>query len=247
MWKKIKDIYNKHSVIFVVVLVIIAAIVLYKIISSTLSDPFWNIIDGASNLVGFITLGISFRTWIMVQNLRKKSIVAKYPKEMEKGIILVMDLGKSNILPQVMDYCNEHLQSIVSSKFDYPQRFDDINKKFSENEFHISCPGEQYGRTVLVSSNELNLSNENITDHFYHILGELKSALQDNVVATIHVFYRGPLVLPFYIGEIFSNSFSTYIYYHLSAPAGSNHADSGYVLSGIMNSNYYLKDNTADV
>lgn len=198
-------------------------------------DPFWYFMDNTSNLISLVQLAVAIVTWFAVLRLQQHTVVSTYPSEMNRSIILVFDIGNSNILEQVRTFClnDPKLSEIVNSSFQYPERFNEINKRLDCGDFEISC-AEHAGRTVLVSSPDLTI-DESTTQHFYQVLGELKKELQANAGTTLHIFYKGPTVGSFYIGEIFSNTFPTYIYYH---PTDGNGPE--YIMSGMMDSKKYL-------
>ena len=85
---------------------------------------------------------------------------------------------------------------------------------------YIGCSETEYGRFAPQ------------TRPISFAICSLEQALHINGISNLHLFYMGPVVVPFYIGELLSNRFNVYIY---------KYEKGAYEFSGLMNHLDYMR------
>lgn len=196
-------------------------------------------LDSISVLTGTFTTILAFSTWLSLQRLSHRKIEGP-PVAAEDAAILIIDIG-INIKQNVIKYCTdkENLQDVISGNgFQKPQVFDTINGKIGSYGFSIEQPDSSQ-RVLYVSrqtpfdSSELAMLASNI----YGVFGIIDSALRENGVGTLHIFYGGMAAIPFFIGELFSNRYDAYVYHYQTSKMdeGTKKAGKSYYYCGQMN------------
>lgn len=196
-------------------------------------------LDSISVLTGTFTTILAFSTWLSLQRLSHRKIEGP-PVAAEDAVILIIDIG-INIKQNVINYCtyNENLQDIIAgSGFQKPQVFDTINRKIGNYGFLIEKPDSSQrilhvSRQTPFDSSELDMLASNI----YGVFGIIDSALRENGIGTLHIFYGGMAAIPFFIGELFSNRYDAYIYHYQTTKTdeGTKKTGKTYYYCGQMN------------
>ena len=154
-----------------------------------------------SGILQVITTALAVTAWLSAQKmLNEHNQMIRSIKENAESVVLVIDIGKKDIDGQVESFVNEASQEIILKgsipdgfAADYSKRFVTISgKDMPENE---DAAGKY--RTDFVDS-----------------VTAVASFLRQKGVTDIHLFYQGPLVLSYYLGEIFKNNFNVANYHH---------------------------------
>lgn len=127
------------------------------------------------------------------------------------------------------------------SGFEKPRLFADVNKGIKFTEYTVDVPKpDRRIITVTRPAIEINKDGydtqfeETIKDpawQFYKAFKMIDGALHENGISELFIFYAGPVFIPFFMAELFSNHYKANIYHYV--PSG---ADSGtYEYVGVMN------------
>lgn len=192
-------------------------------------------LDSVSVITGTFTTILAVTTWFSLQRLRKNA-AGTISSAGEDAAIVIIDIGM-NIYQNVMIYCNskkEFAQVLNGEGFLEPKLFEAINGNTGLSGFVI----EQIhpGQRVLHVSRPNNIDGTELPflgTYLYTVLNTVDRALRENGIGTIHLFYGGMAVVPFYIGELFGNRYDVHIYHWQK----SKKEDGGttYVYCGQMN------------
>lgn len=198
----------------------------------------FSIITGADYMGVLETIGVfvtlltgvfALATWISVQRLRSARPVV--PVNTGTGsAILIIDIGKGNIEGNVLTYCkgNELFSDMLNGSGFRDQRiFRDVNQEIEFTGYMINELPAQ-GRVVHISrANIEDKEIEGSASQIYQAFSWVDKALHKNGISELHVFYAGPVIIPFYLGELFSNRYNIYIYKYLNKDNNKTYTYSG--------------------
>lgn len=187
-------------------------------------------------LTGLFTTVLAAMTWFNVQMLR--SAKPMEPGETGQGAaIVIIDIGIRDIEGDVIAYCETQdlfKEMLCGNGFRNRQAFGDINSQIRGSGYKINDVDED--RRVIILSRALIENTEDSASQIYQAFGWLEKALHKNGISDLHIFYSGPVVIPFYIGELLSNRFNVFIYKYLGTPGKET-----YTYSGMMNHLEYME------
>jgi hypothetical protein len=212
--------------------ILVTAVVMgiIAIVARLLSGSFFVIINNVNQLTSLFVVILSASTWIGVQRLRNSR-----PKTGSDSAIVIIDIGKIQIEGDVRVYCEkeETFRGMMhGAGFRRKEAFEELNDSIGGTGFAVG-EIEADERVVVMSRGRLQ-EIADTAEHVYKAFRGLASALHQNGISDLYIFYAGPVVVPFYIGELLSNQFKVYIYKY----PGSN--GSKYDYSGLMNHLEYL-------
>jgi hypothetical protein len=212
--------------------ILVTAVVMgiIAIVARLLSGSFFVIINNVNQLTSLFVVILSASTWIGVQRLRNSR-----PKPGSDSAIVIIDIGKIQIEGDVRVYCEkeETFRGMMhGAGFRRKEAFEELNDSIGGTGFAVG-EIEADERVVVMSKGRLQ-EIADTAEHVYKAFRGLASALHQNGISDLYIFYAGPVVVPFYIGELLSNQFKVYIYKY----PGSN--GSKYDYSGLMNHLEYL-------
>ena len=242
--------------LFLPVAIIIAFLLITRSITFGKPEKEWMaLLNQMGVFVTLATGAFAFSTWLNVQRLRS----ATPPPPGKAGddvAILVIDIGNNNILGNVCMSCesNDNLRGLLSgTDFLDKNSILSINSRIKPYGYQVDVPT---GTRIISVTGEYAIDNDEIAQKVYRTFSWIDRALHKNGISVLHVFYRGPVVVPFFLGELFSNSFATYVYKYVpgsdennsTEPKSSgteesmeNKSDSGsYCNCGIMNHIKYV-------
>lgn len=179
-------------------------------------DDFFN---QSGVFVTLFTAAVTLSTWFNVQRLRSAKPFSP-GRAGDTAAILVIDIGHKDILGTVCMSCarDDKLRSMVNDTgFSDEASITSLNSKINSNGYRIDIPSGT--RIISVISNYAS-DTEEIAENVYRTFSWLDRALHKNGISELHVFYSGPVVVPFFLGELFSNSFATYIYKYVPGTSG---------------------------
>lgn len=211
--------------------ILLVVIVAAKLIGSETFD----LLNAANLLTSLFTTVLAAFTWIGIQKLRNTK--PRVPKTVgSDSAIVIVDIGNLNIAEDVRTYCeNEETfyGMLHGAGFRNKDAFEDANNQIDGSGFEIEGvrPTE---RVVVLSRGPLREVTDT-AEHVYKAFGSLDAALHLNGISDLYIFYAGPVVVPFYIGELLSNRFRVYIYKYLGGDGDK------YTFSGMMNHLEYMK------
>jgi hypothetical protein len=212
--------------------ILVTAVVMgiIAIVARLLSGSFFVIINNVNQITSLFVVILSASTWIGVQRLRNSR-----PKPGSDSAIVIIDIGKIQIEGDVRVYCEkeETFRGMMhGAGFRRKEAFEELNDSIGGTGFAVG-EIEADERVVVMSKGRLQ-EIADTAEHVYKAFRGLASALHQNGISDLYVFYAGPVVVPFYIGELLSNQFKVYIFKY----PGSN--GSKYDYSGRMNHLDYL-------
>lgn len=193
------------------VAIIIGFLLITYIISIRTNIKWVDFLNQAGVFVTLATAALAFSTWLNVQRMRS----AKPPlpgKAGDNAAILVIDIGKKNILGNVQMSCssNDKLKGLLSGTgFSNTKSILDLNSQIKSYGYQVNVPNES---RIISLTGDYAPDNEEIAQDVYRAFSWIDRALHENGISVLHVFYSGPVIVPFFLGELFSNSFAIYIY-----------------------------------
>ena len=187
------------------------------------------------SVVTLFTFVLSLSTWLKIQSLRSSKPVVPASSSTDTAIV-VISIGNADITDPVITYCNKEntkYRGILSGAgFRNPEAFYTADEEIKDSGYTISCRGED-SRIVVLSRDQIEYERvPDTAEQIYKAFGGLEQALHINGVSNLHLFYMGPVVVPFYIGELLSNRFNVYIY---------KYEKGAYEFSGLMNHLDYMR------
>ena len=216
--------------VYVVIVLVIAALAKFNGMKTG------ELLSTINILTGLFTTVLAAMTWLNVQMLRR-TLPPDPPEGGQGAAIVIIDIGNGNIEGAVFDYCETQdlfKEMLHGSGFRNRQVFDDINSQISGSGYLVNGIGEDRRAIILARAPIENA--EDSASQIYQAFGWLEKALRENGISDLHIFYFGPVIIPFYIGELLSNRFNVYIYKYLSAPGKGT-----YTYSGLMNHLEYME------
>jgi hypothetical protein len=216
--------------------ILVTAVVMgiIAIVARLLSGSFFVIINNVNQLTSLFVVILSASTWIGVQRLRNSRPKVPTTPGSDSAIVII-DIGKIQIEGDVRVYCEkeETFRGMMhGAGFRRKESFEELNDSIGGTGFAVG-EIEADERVVVMSKGRLQ-EIADTAEHVYKAFRGLASALHQNGISDLYIFYAGPVVVPFYIGELLSNQFKVYIYKY----PGSN--GSKYDYSGLMNHLEYL-------
>lgn len=200
------------------------------------------------SVVSIFTAILAFLTWLNIQKLQ----YARPKKPVKAGnmsAILIVDVGNNGIYGNVIDYCekDDNIVGILEGVgFKNPKLFIDINERIADTGYKVSITEfndlNQNKRILNVTGPKIE-KNENDTEpmatindpirQLYKAFGLIDKALHENGISELHVFYRGPVFIPFFLAELLSNQYKVYIYQYM-LPSNKSNTET-YEFMGVMN------------
>lgn len=179
-----------------------------------------------SSVVSIYTALLAFFTWLNLQKLRYT--VPESPTSTGSfSAILVVDIGERNVWGNVKNFCSDEdsLKGIMQDTgFNNAKHITDINEIIKDTTYTIEIPIPEK-RIINVKcpfiedkeyESEIEKSINDPARRFYKVFNLLNSALHENGISDLHIFYGGPVFIPFFLGEIFSNNYKLYIYRYIT-------------------------------
>ena len=211
------------------------AVLVITIVAFILKMEWTELLNTIVSVVTLFTFALSLSTWLKIQSLRSSKPVVPALPTMDTAIVII-SIGNIVITDQVIAYCNKEssrYRGILSGAgFRNPEAFHAADDEIKNSGYTISCRGED-SRVVVLSRKQIE--NEHVPDtaeQIYQAFGSLEQALHINGISNLHLFYMGPVVVPFYIGELLSNRLNVYIY---------KYEKGTYEFSGLMNHLDYMR------
>lgn len=193
-------------------------LILFLIARITRND--WDsFLNQSGVFVTLITAAVTLSTWFNVLRLRS-AIPLPPDRAGDTAAILVIDIGHKDILGTVRLSCarDYKLRSMVSETgFSDEASITSLNSKINSYGYRIDIPN---GTRIISVTSRYASDTEKLAEDVYRTFSWLDRALHKNGISELHVFYSGPVVVPFFLGELFSNSFATYIYKYVPGTAG---------------------------
>ncbi len=200
------------------------------------------------SVVSIFTAILAFLTWFNVQKLQ--SARPKKPaKAGNMSAILIVDVGGNGIFGNVINYCKKDdsmVDILEGVGFKNPKLFIDINERIADTGYKISIikpeNSNQDKRILNVTisiiekieyGTEMEATLNDPARQLYKVFGLIDKALHENGISELHVFYRGPLFIPFFLAELLSNQYKVYIYQYL-LPSNKDNPGT-YEFMGVMN------------
>lgn len=239
IWKKLP--FRLRTIlppILVFFLVLIAIIVMALFLKTPLSES----VGVVASFVSIFTAILAFLTWYNLQKIQyarpRKSVSAD-----SNSAVLVVDVGEKNIWGNVIRYCeaeNRFSAIMQGTGFEYPGLFSDANEGIKITEYKIDVP-KQDRRIIKVTRPNIIIKRgydtkfeEQIKDpawQCYKAFKMIDGVLHENGISELHVFYAGPVFIPFFIAELFSNQYKVNIYHYVPSSAETG----TYEYIGVMN------------
>lgn len=196
-------------------------------------------LDSLSVLAGTFTTILALTTWVSLQHLRRNENITPTSAG-DDAAILIIDLGM-NITQNVISFCtgkDEFKQVMDGNDFPRPQSFEIINKDNNNSGFYIDdlLSGKRIlhiTRTSPIDSSEL----QSLGSMIYSTFDKVDSALRENGIGTLYIFYAGMAAIPFFLGELFGNRYDVHIYHYQGSGSTGSTSSGGrtYYYCGKMN------------
>ena len=200
------------------------------------------------SVVSIFTAILAFLTWFNVQKLQ--SARPKKPaKAGNMSAILIVDVGGNGIFGNVINHCKKDdsmVDILEGVGFKNPKLFIDINERIADTGYKISIikpeNSNQDKRILNVTisiiekieyGTEMEATLNDPARQLYKVFGLIDKALHENGISELHVFYRGPVFIPFFLAELLSNQYKVYIYQYL-LPSNKDNPGT-YEFMGVMN------------
>ena len=223
--------------LFLPFLLLLATLILVYFYAKRKEADWMTLLGYLSVIVTLITGELAFLTWLKIQRMR--SAGSLFPEQAgDNTAILIIDIGDSSIEGNVLSFCQESgkFDEVISgSGFMNSDVFSDINKVIESSGYTINKI-EEKSRVLCVSRARIVNIKESAED-VYKAFCQINNALHFNGIKELHIFYKGPVIIPFYIGELFSNQYDTYIYKYLRGQ--EKEESETYTCCGIMDHNEY--------
>ncbi len=208
------------------------------------------------SVVSIYTAVVALLTWINLQKLQYT--VPEAPTTTgDMSAILVVDVGNHGAIGNIIKYCQEEKSFagiIYGTEFDNAKLFTDINEEIQNTKYRVSIPNVK----VKGSSRELRIVNvtcpviefpENSSEWekkendparaFYGVFRLVDRALHENGISELHIFYAGPVFIPFFLAELLSNQFKVYVYHRYSPGSADKKMPTTYKYVGVMDHMQY--------
>ena len=200
------------------------------------------------SVVSIFTAILAFLTWFNVQKLQ--SARPKKPaKAGNMSAILIVDVGGNGIFGNVINHCKKDdsmVDILEGVGFKNPKLFIDINERIADTGYKISIMKPENSNqdkrilNVTISiiekkkyGTEMESTLNDPARQLYKVFGLIDKALHENGISELHVFYRGPVFIPFFLAELLSNQYKVYIYQYL-LPSNKDNPGT-YEFMGVMN------------
>lgn len=234
--KKLKR--KREKVVIVIIVVIILIIISVPLYRWEPMNRILAFLDAWGIVLAIVTAIVSFMTWINVQRLSARFQIPDAESfDKEHAATLVVSVGCGDILEQVRNYWiqkeGEESRMISGTPLLCRKHFENgpIQKAFFSINYGFR---EKEGQVLSISSIQKALSKEEMTSvipDLYDALDGVNGFLKESGVTTVHVFYRGPVTLGFFIGDELGNNYEARIY---------QYDGNGYYFVGVMNRRAYI-------
>ena len=174
-----------------------------------------------SSAVSIYTALLAFLTWLNVQKLQYS--VPKSPTSAgNHSAILVLGVGM-DIWGNVEAFCSgdSNFTGIMKDTgFKNAKLITDINERIKDTSYSINIPIPEKRiinvNCPAIEEKEYESDTEKILNdpirRLYKVFNLINSALHENGISELYIFYGGPVFIPFFLGEIFSNNYTVNIY-----------------------------------
>lgn len=137
-------------------------------------------------------------------------------KSRKKSCVLTISIDEESIRESVKDFCEKNgilEEGGLDRKRALYQITDSMGELDDGMTILISAEIEENVRMLGLTAGRIR-NNElpGFSNTFFKCLELLKEGLSVNNIGDIHVFYRGPVFIPFYLGRILGNDFNIHIY-----------------------------------
>lgn len=213
--------YSVRTVLFPVILFLLTLIATGIVSYSAKFDIIISL-GVLSSAVSIYTALFAFLTWLNLQKLQY-SVPESPASTGGFSAILVIDVGGKNVWGNVNNFCsgeNSFKGIMQGTGFDNAKLITDINGIIKDTTYTIDIPvlGKRIINVKCPNIEDIEYKSEiekNINDptrRFYKVFNLLNSALHENGISDLYIFYGGPVFIPFFLGEVFSNNYKVYIY-----------------------------------